>query len=71
MSRSTKKPYISWACHARGSMSKWKSQCNRSIRRIPVDKEIDDMSYVRKLNERYTAPDDGHQYWDDPRARRK
>lgn len=70
MSRSFKKPYMPNAGSGKG-MSSWKTECNRIIRRIPIEDEIGNMSYFKRLIERYTAPDDGRHYWDNPKARRK
>lgn len=72
MSRSKKKfPIIGIACHMKGSMKKWKKQCNGRIRQIAIDEELGGKSFVRKVNERWSAPDDGKRWWDDPRALRK
>ena len=60
MSRSRKTvPIHNFACMARGSMKKWKKQCNRSLRRISVERDLGNGSFVYKLIERGTAPDDG------------
>lgn len=52
-------------------MKWWKRNCNGKIRRIPIDDEIGNgKTYTRRV-ERYSAPDDGKHYWDDPKAYRK
>lgn len=70
MSRSRKKPYISIVCIGRGSMKKWKKQCNDTIRTQSIDPEKEIFS-PKKMICRWSAPDDGRSYWDDPKARRK
>lgn len=60
MSRSrTKHPYVSTTCCGDnpGNMKWWKRNCNGK-------------TYTRRV-ERYSAPDDGKHYWDDPKAYRK
>jgi hypothetical protein len=72
MSRSRKKPYVSFVCIGRGSMKKWKAQCNDKIRHKPIDDENEDLGKIyKKVTNRWTAPDDGKTYWDEPKARRK
>lgn len=68
MSRSVKQPYVSNCVISEGDMKWWKRQCNGKIRRIPIDEDI---GYYKKHTNRWTAPDDGRHYWDDPKARRK
>ncbi len=72
MSRSRKKnPFLSFAIIPRGLVAHWKNQCNRSLRRIDDDQEIPNGKHYRKITDPWTRPDDGKQYWDDPKARRK
>lgn len=71
MSRSRKKPYVGSVCHSRGSIAKWKGQCNKKIRLMPVDEELGDMNYYKKISDAWNRPDDGKFYWDDPKGRRK
>lgn len=52
-------------------MKEWKQQCNRKIRRVPIEKDLGDMGYIRKVNNRWNAPDDGRSYFDEPKFRRK
>ncbi len=63
MSRSRKKqPYLS-PCSS-DTMKKWKKLSNRKVRRISKDPE-NEMPHVKKINDRWNAPDDG------PRTYRK
>ncbi len=71
MSRSRKKPYVSIVSIGRGSMKKWKNDCNNTLRNMPIDEENDLGKVYKKVTDRWTAPDDGRSYWDDPKARRK
>jgi len=60
VSRSRKKhPFIAICGLARGSMKKWKIQCNGKVRR---DEDTGNFSFYKKTVERYTAPDDGKGY---------
>lgn len=68
MSRSKRKPYHNIACMARGAMKKWKKQCNRSLRRVSVEEEL---YAVKKMIDRWSAPDDGRSCSDDNKDARK
>lgn len=68
MSRSRRKPYINICCIGRGSMKAWKRQCNSSTRQRGVEEDIRDW---KKRTDRWSAPDDGKRYWNDPKERRK
>lgn len=72
MSRSFKKhPVISIACCVNGrGMKKAKSRANRKVRRANIDMPSKG-NYFRRLDERYMWPDDGKQWWDNPKAYRK
>ena len=73
MSRSSKKnPYISTACHSRGSMKKWKRQCNARYREyLKNEEEPPSLNHNRKFVSRWAAPDDGKYFWENPKAYRK
>ena len=56
MSRSRKKnSFLGIAAYKSSSMQKWKKRCNRIIRRIDIEEDIGNSSYIRKVNERWTA----------------
>lgn len=74
MSRSRKKiPIVSWACCGKGEpMKKAKNLANHRIRqKLKLGEDIPDGKFYKRLDERWTWPDDGKQYWNDPRAYRK
>lgn len=71
MSRSRKKnPYVSLTCigSRAGMMKWWKKTCNKKIR---SDEEIPSGSHYKNIINRWSAPDDGKQLWDDPKGYRK
>lgn len=60
MSRSHKKTPIFSACgYKTGAMKKWKTHVNRLIRRVPIDQELGNYSYVRRINDIWGSPSDG------------
>ena len=66
MSRSIKKnPYVNTACCGRKGMTNWKKDCNRTIRRKPIE---DDLKDYKKINDLWSAPNDGKHYFDNPTA---
>ncbi len=74
MSRSKKKyPIVSIACCGKGkSMRAAKRQAAKRLR-THLNKN-DDTEYAKRFKlfeERWNWPDDGKQWWDDPRAYRK
>ena len=74
MTRSRKKtPIVSWASCGKGkAMKQAKKLANHRVRqKIKSGEDIPNGRIYRRLEERYTWPDDGKQYWDDPRAYRK
>lgn len=72
MSRSFKKRNIGWLCCVNhGDMKKWKKECNRVIRRTPLDKEIGDGGAFKKINNPWDSPADGKRHFDDPKFLRK
>lgn len=73
MSRSKKKnPYVSFVCTGRGSMKKWKKTCNSEIREYLKNPEKElSFGLIRKFTNRWTAPDDGKQYYNEPQGYRK
>jgi predicted alpha/beta hydrolase len=73
MSRSYKKGYVGVASHSNSTMKDWKRMCNRKIRRISMD-DPDEWGYeksYKKINDRWLSPEEGKNYWDSPKARRK
>lgn len=72
MSRSMKKnPVISIACCGKGkAMKSAKTKAVRKIRRTG-DEDIPNGNHFKKLDERYSWPDDGKQRWENPKAYRK
>lgn len=73
MSRSHKKPYINNTClgNRAGMQKKWKKECNRLIRRIPIEAEIPNNSGYSKYSDPWQSPADGNHYWTDPAGVRK
>lgn len=64
MSRSRKKmPIGPVAGCSRGTMKKWKKQCNRSIRRIPIEADLGNGSFVHRLSEVWMSPSDGKTFY--------
>lgn len=47
-----------------------KTAANRKVRSTDID-TLPNGNFFRRLDERYSWPDDGKQWWDDPRAYRK
>ncbi len=72
MSRSTKKnPVISIACCGKGKqMKSAKTKAVRKVRRTG-NQELSDGSHFKRLDERWSWPDDGKQRWEHPKAYRK
>lgn len=72
MSRSIKKnPVISIACCGKGkAMKSAKTLAVRKVR-MTGDQDIPDGSHFKKLDQRYSWPDDGKQRWENPKAYRK
>jgi hypothetical protein len=72
LSRSRKKnPIIGIACCGKGrAMKAAKTAANRKVRSTDID-TLPNGNFFRRLDERYSWPDDGKQWWDDPRAYRK
>lgn len=72
MSRSRKKhPIIPIACCGKGSaMKAAKKAANRKVRSTVID-TLPNGNFFRRLDERWSWPDDGKQWLDDPRAYRK
>lgn len=70
MSRSRKKPYIKLMGTRERIMKRWKKMCNSRVRSIAIDQDI---YQVKKLNDRWTSPDDGAILYDpdNPKAYRK
>jgi hypothetical protein len=64
MSRSFKKyPVIGIACHKPSSLTKWKRQRARCVRRILNESQDQvPMRVVKKFINRWDAPDDGTQW---------
>lgn len=75
MSRSRKKkPYVSITCcgDSAGRMKEWKKQCNSEFRsKVKGSEERHPLTAHKRYIDRCTAPNDGKQYWDDPKAYRK
>lgn len=67
MSRSRKKqPYFSCADRSK-VMKKWKTFCNRSVRKNPSE----DVKAYKKLHDVWQSPSDGKYYRDGPKGYRK
>lgn len=53
-------------------MKKWKKQCNSEIREKLKDLNLSiELGDIKRMTNRWSAPDDGKTYWDDPKAYRK
>lgn len=52
----------------RGTMKKWKIQCNDIIR---LTEEVPNGNSYKKVTNRWSAPDDGRHWWEDPKGYRK
>lgn len=72
MTRSIKKnPVISIACCGKGpGMKHAKIKACRKVRRTGKE-DLPDGNHYKKLDERYSWPDDGKQRWENPKAYRK
>lgn len=72
MSRSYKKnPVAGIACCGKGkAMKSAKTQAVRKVRRTG-EEDVPDGNHFKKMDERYSWPDDGKKRWDDPKVYRK
>lgn len=63
MSRSYKKPYHSTTCSGArpGIMKSWKKQNDKSLRHKEIEENLPP-SYYKKLNDAWSAPNDGKIY---------
>jgi hypothetical protein len=53
-------------------MKKWKKDCNSEVREYLKNPENElSLGRIRKFTNRWIAPDDGRQYYDEPRGYRK
>lgn len=74
MSRSRKKnPFVSNTCkgYRSGVMQQWKAQSSREVRRIPVNEEIGNNAYIKRITTQWDAPNDGKHRFDEEKAYRK
>lgn len=72
MSRSRKKHSIQWLCtNNHGEMKKWKRDMNRSLRRMPIEKHIDDGAAYKRFSDIWDSPSDGKIDWGDEKHKRK
>ena len=60
MSRSRKKTAVRTVCSARaGQMKRWKENCNKRVRRRPVEEDIGNNTTYKRMNDVWTSPSDG------------
>jgi hypothetical protein len=64
MSRSFKKPYHSITCSGAraGMQKKWKKDNNDTLRHIEDEKIASSPSFYKKVNDSWSAPNDGKTY---------